>query len=579
MSKNRRLLLILGALIAAPTMGACASSDGTHADSADTSTDDDASVDSAALDGPGDSSVEADGGPGADTAALDGATDGCPDDMHLDGSGECAEDICVQGVSTCSTPSTVRLCNEDGSAFTESECAGVEICELGSCVEPVCTPGSEGGCEDGRVLVCNSIGTDWTKALCPNGQACQDNGCQAVQPNVLLLVDTSSSMNWRPDGTEVDACVGAGCPPWTYPQCDDPAAPETRLGRVKQALTKLIASEEAASVRFGLQRFPQHPFTALAPDCEGGWWSGSPQVAGDDDFHALSKPFLVQTLPEIILSPFPAEGDTDLAALGSWFDFTEELASTGAACGSNDQCGGDPCIDGTCHEYTDPELAGIGLTPLGKSLFYAGEYLRHFVVVEGRSCGTDGDCGAASYTCVEGKCHDPFRQCRPTVVIAFTDGDETEHRYTDDFFHPRVQAKRLHYGLGCEFDADCNDGATCVDYSCRPPSGAVDEAQNVCDANDVPCSEDGDCDGFACKPAKLTFADPAGEDRLTDAAGNPVAVTVHVVDASNVPGANNLVAHYGGGKHFSVDLADPDALFDAFATLVGDAKAATICGD
>ncbi len=317
----------------------------------------------------------------------------------------------------------------------------------------------------------------------------------------------------------------------------------------------------------------------MAPDCEGGWWSGSPQLTGDDDFHALSKPFLVQSLPEILLSPFASQGTTDLEALGRWFDFEEELSSTGASCGSNSDCGADPCIDGTCHEYTNPELQGIGLTPLGKSLFYAGEYLRHFVVVEGRGCATDADCASANYRCTEGKCRDPLRTCRPTVIIAFTDGDETEHRYIDDFFHPRVQAKRLHYGLGCELDGDCRAGATCVDFSCRPPAGAVDETQSVCDANDLPCAENADCDGFACNPGRLAFADPAGEDHLTDAAGNPLSVTVHVVDASNVPGANNLVAAYGGGTHVSVDLADADALFQAFVTLVGDAKAATVCGD
>ena len=176
-------------------------------------------------------------------------------------------------------------------------------------------------------------------------------------------------------------------------------------------------------------------------------------------------------------------------------------------------------------------------------------------------------------------CHDQFGHCRPNVIVAFTDGQETENFYTDDFFHPRVQAKRPHYGLGCEGDDDCAAEATCEEGVCRPPEGLIDETQLVCDADDVPCTDNSECGGFRCLPARLDFVDPAGEDHITDVAGNIISLTIHVVDASNVPEANNLVAAYGGGQHFSVDLDDPDEIVATFEELFGDTKVSSLYVD
>ena len=41
-------------------------------------------------------------------------------------------------------------------------------------------------------------------------------------------------------------CVGAGCPEWSWPACDDATAPATRIARVKVALQRLFESDEAA---------------------------------------------------------------------------------------------------------------------------------------------------------------------------------------------------------------------------------------------------------------------------------------------------------------------------------------------
>lgn len=516
-----------------------------------------------------------------DTAGGAGEVDGegcdCPDDEHCLADGLCEEDICVKGRSTCETTTSIKVCSEGGASFEVIDCPAGQICSVGTCVEQICTPGEAQGCEDGQVLLCDSLGSAWYAAPCPSGQWCWDGQCRTILPNLLLLVDTSSSMNWTPTGIQPDDCVGAQCPPWSYPGCDDPNDPKTRLGKVKKAMTAILDSESAADVRIALQRFPQDVYTVFPPDCDGGYWSGNSKLSNDEDFHSLSKTWLQQRLGEIILQPFPAAGETDLGQLERWFDFTESLAETSATCSENEDCDYTPCLNSHCMAYTNPEVWGMGLTPLGKSLFYAGEYLRHFVLVEGKPCETDADCGSASYSCQEGTCRDPAYNCRPTVIIAFTDGEETEYFYTEHFFHPRVQAKRLHYGLACESDADCGAGATCVDTICRPPAGAVDEDELVCDSNDVPCVDDDDCPAFRCRPAKIDNIDPAGADHLTDLEGGFISLTIHVVDASNVPGANQLIAAYGGGQHFSVDLEDPEVLYDTFQILLGDAKNAAIC--
>ena len=515
-----------------------------------------------------------DGGPGGDPTGCE-----CVWNQHCTEDGLCAEDVCVKGASTCATPTTVQVCADDGASKTEVPCDAGEICEGGECTEPLCTPDEQVGCEDGKVLVCNSIGTGTFATVCPNGQGCVAGACQVIQPNVLLLVDTSSSMNWTPSGNSDNPCPGQSCTPWLYPNCDDPAAPKRRLGLVKQALTELVNTESVGGVRLALQRFPQRAYTANAPKCDGGYWTQLLQLEGDDDFHSLSKPFLAQTLWQTVVHPFAEAGDTDVDALAQWFDFEEALADTSTPCADNAECGGTPCLGGHCQVYVNPELWGFGLTPLGKTLFYAGEYYRHFVLVEGKACEADADCGSAAYHCEEGACHDPFRECRPNVVIAFTDGEESEHFYTNDFFHPRVQAKRLHYGLGCESDADCAGGATCEDWVCRPPPGEVDEAGLICDGGGTPCQTNSDCKAFRCLPAQLDFADAGGADHLEDAAGNVISLDVHVVDASHIEGANTYIAAYGGGEHFPVDLDDPGVLLETFQTLLGDAKDATVCGE
>ena len=365
---------------------------------------------------------------------------------------------------------------------------------------PICVANEKSGCDGVLLKICNSIGTGYYTAPCQGGTVCKNGACVAIEANILLMVDTSGSMNWI-GSKNPKTCFGGNCPPWVFPDCDSPDDPKTRLGKVKKAITAVIQSESADNLRLALQRFPQRPFTedwliSPAPSCEGGYWEYTPGIVMTGDNNQKAPPlggWFSSSIDEILPFPFVSAGETDLKVLAEWFDFVESASATQGSCFDSAQCAGGPCMNGQCHFFINPELRAVGATPIGKSLFYAGEYLRHFVLVEGKPCQDTVDCGSPHHTCVEGKCHDPYHDCRPTVIIAFTDGDETENVHINDFFHPRVQAKRLHFGLGCQTPEDCLAGATCDAGLCQPPEGTIEEEALVCESAGVPCTQKSDC--------------------------------------------------------------------------------------
>ena len=70
----------------------------------------------------------------------------------------------------------------------------------------------------------------------------------------------------------------------------------------------------------------------------------------------------------------------------------------------------------------------------------------------------------------------------------------------------------------------------------------------LCDANDLPRTVNENCtSGFRCRSAKLDFIDPGAQDHITAPNVEFISLTIHVVDASNVPEANNLIATYVWG--------------------------------
>ncbi|MFT7624940.1 MAG: hypothetical protein ACI9WU_004131 [Myxococcota bacterium] len=423
--------------------------------------------------------------------------------------------------------------------------------------EPVCDPEMPAWCLDsGQPARCASDGLSIVALPCAG--VCADGICQPVQPNVLLVVDTSLSMTEVVDKQVPPwSCVGAGCPEWIWPDCDDAAAPLTRLGRIKALLRSILDTDEARAARLALMRFAQTPRDGEEPDCARGYWRGSDTITGDDDAPVapLGGWFGVG-LDQVLAVPL-TDGMTAGDAMAPWLD--EEEAGPGS-----------------------PELRAAGGTPLGKALFYASEYLRQAVLVQGRDCEADADCASAHHSCEDGRCHDPIGHCRRHAIILLTDGGESVHPSVQDFFHPRVQAKRLQFGLGCVGDLDCLSGATCEEGVCRP---SFSPPATACEVLGTACVEAGDCAApdcagepgcpAGCGAGRVDHVEPISQ-RLTDAQGAAVAVTVHVVDASGIDGANALIAAYGGGLHRSVDLSDIDSVAALLRPLL-DLKSDALC--
>ncbi len=198
-----------------------------------------------------------------------------------------------------------------------------------------------------------------------------------------------------------------------------------------------------------LFRFPQTGGQCgVSCSCTSGGYSGDSTIKGDGNAQMVvdSSSWFWNNVNQIMCVAFPkASGEQTKAAIGKWMDNVQDAAN--------------------------PELRATGGTPIGKSLFYIGEYIRNKVVVDGKACKVDDDCGNANYACdlsackdatCQGACKDAARSCRDTIVILFTDGGETS---SNSYFGPWIQAKRMAMGLGCATDADCVGDASCQKIS------------------------------------------------------------------------------------------------------------------
>ncbi|MEC9071478.1 MAG: hypothetical protein VX938_03825, partial [Myxococcota bacterium] len=263
--------------------------------------------------------------------------------------------------------------------------------------------------------------------------------------------------------------------------------------------------------------------------------------------------------------PFTPEGGTNTQELFQWVDFHEETTPTDTPCEKGADCEDKICVDETCALHPNPELRAMGQTPLGRSLFYAGEIFRHHILVQGKVCETTEDCGSPHHTCEEGRCHDPFAACRPNAIVVFSDGQETVDINSQQFFHPRVQAKRLRYGLGCDDDGDCAGGASCEGGVCA--SSEIGLPETTCRWTGAPCESGPDCPLYACSTDPdgctdicehmgLETVDAEGHNVLRDHGGNPASVTVHVADADGESEGGGHIAAMGGGKHVEVTYGD-----------------------
>ena len=352
----------------------------------------------------------------------------------------------------------------------------------------------------------------------------------------------------------VDCLCEDGCPGAAFPHCEEDDCPRTLMGLAKKAFRALVEAPEFRTFCTSLLHFPMHQ-DPVPNSCAYGFYVANHDLmmTGDDDRHeTLAGDWFDQNLHEILAVRFPWSEDEDPGErMAPWFDNDEQVAPSEEPCETSDDCPGGFCHtlgeELRCWYHTNPELRAHGGTPLGRMLFYAGEIFRKHIHVEGRDCQSDADCANPNYTCEDGACHDPYRHCRTNMILLLTDGVDSSPQ---GFFHPLTQAKRLRYGLCCESDADCFDGASCLE-------------SGVCGDYEHTNSEDTTEPDNAESPCRLTARN-----------GEAIRVHTHVIDVSlsgSGAEANRRLADAGGGQyHYAVQL-DAETLLDQMLQVL-DAK-------
>jgi hypothetical protein len=502
----------------------------------------------------------------------------CPTPEWWCRQGTCVQTLCVPGRFGCDGTTSVTECAADGLSLSATPCPEGTACRDGGCEPVICQP-DEQRCEDQNISQCDPSGTVWYSSHCPPGQGCFGDACIAYRHNVLIVFDTSSSMTSMGALDTIPCICPAGCPAESFPACEQLACPRSKLGMAKYVFDQLFQSEPAKGVTLSLIHFPwdlqDHSggCNQLMPTPAQGWYtqemSGTDFMDGDDDSHVTAEGgWYDQGLYQILSVPFPATWQQDTLAEGRrWVNGNEEVGPTPTPCDDKADCPGgfcaaDPAQGGqkVCWFHTDPELRAIGNTPLGRTLFYAGEYFRKYIVAEGKACEKSEDCANMNYFCKDGACTDPYRKCRSNQIIVMTDGVEEPPTTTSDFFNPTVQAKRYRYGLGCQDSTDCNQPAYC--------------ASDLCGGYPFPY-------GSGSMGYWLDTTEGQGADRLFDRAGNPIQVTVSVVDMSPQGEAakqNKSIADNGGGVYFKADSGDPQGLLYQLLQML-DVKANIGCTD
>ena len=450
---------------------------------------------------------------------------------------------------TCMPPVAAGLGLLTSGGFFENDPCGVgEVCvETGpisaECRPKVCEPGFSTCASGGKVSRCDASGTLLTEETCVAGRACYSGSCEPVRHNVVLVFDTSGSMWFYLDrsysGTPFTCQANQTPCMRDFPLCDDPADPLTLLTLSKRVFSEVVDEAIGGFAQYALQRFPQVESPANPPGCMLGWYSMGERMTGDDDsIDTTASSWFGDNLSEVLAVPFPVRVTLDNSReITRWLDNVELLGATAKTCTKNDDCGprgrcGSYNGEQRCFEHDNPELRASGQTPLGKSLFYAGEYIRRFVRVDGKPCTTDASCGSSGYMCLDNQCVDPYRKCKDDFIILFTDGDESQHQAESEFFNPVVQAKRLAYGLDCASDTDCRGGAVCTAGKCLGPGQSY---------------------------ATLPEVTGAG---LTSPDGQPISIKTTTITLDGLARLNNRIAYAGGGVNVDVSSGDPETFRD-----------------
>ncbi len=479
---------------------------------------------------------------------------GCAEGQYCETTARvCVE--CVGAKSRCGDDGDREVCDKpevdaagrlvSGGFWRPAPCQGGAVCvpegtTRASCEEVVCEAGYR-TCQGSHVLTCNAYGTEAASTVCGAGKACYQGACENIRHNVLLVFDTSGSMSDFIDPSYTDYPIpcaareqGDDRPCFeAFPACEDPAAPFTLIGLAKRVFAETVRDVIGGYSQFALQRFPQIDVGSNVPSCTWGWYRGAERMTGDDDARDTTlSTWFDAGLDEAIVVPFPSRSSlSNEDDLLEWLDFSERLGATDQPCVSHSDCDASAGRCGRyngqrrCFYHANDELRAAGETPLGKSLFYAGEYFRRRVVVDGKPCSSDASCGSVGYRCHQGACVDPYRRCRDNYIIVFTDGEESVNKEETDFFNPVVQARRLAFGLDCDTADDCRGGATCDEGMCLPAAGRL-----------LP---------------RVPSMDTGGFGALSSPDGRPISVktTVITLEGGAASHKNLRIAAAGGGTH------------------------------
>lgn len=460
-------------------------------------------------------------------------------------------------------------------------------------VKKVCVPGQT-RCEGLLQATCAPLGDGWALAPCFAGQACQDNQCRALTDNLVIVFDTSGSM-----ATKVS---GKSCASQKFPACD-PAKGCSRMDASKLVFGAVLDKIPLDRTNLALFRFPQRVGKSQATSCDAGHYLGIDKLVGDtDDLQhvAANSGWFWDSIEQILCVAFPRSAKEALGRktlIEKWLDGDEAIVKTATKCANpsgtclgDAKCGAGACCAQSCWQHkSGPELRASGGTPIGKTLFYVGEYLRHRVVVDGRACIIADDCHNPNYQCVKGYCVDPARDCRQNVVVLFTDGGENND--SSQFFAPQSSAIRMAWGLACKAHADCVGGATCVLGRCRPPQSTG----YVCFGSGAPCKPSdknpkspthcppvaGQSPSCLPEPSKSNTAAAikSADNVLRSPDGEPFAVRLHVVDISGAASLSKsfYLSAAGNGRLLTADAADPEQFFAVLQSAF-DMKDKNICG-
>lgn len=547
----------------------------------------------------GDAAVD-DGASAADTGANDaGPGDGEGNDSGDDSgndSGPSPDDATTDGASGDDadvSSEDAAGAGDDGDAATDGGDGGdgssADI-EEDTTPPKVCTFG-ETTCIGAKLGTCGPFEDGWIESNCFPGLTCSQGACVPVSNNLVIVFDTSGSMTGK-----VNSCSASG---QSWPSCD-PNQACTRMDVSKKVFTKALGKIDDKVTRMALFRFPQKLYyKTTGASCTTGYYQGQSKLSTDQAnlqaVEGASASWFWDSVAETECVEFPTSAaSTTKADMLKWLDGSEAMSAVGSCSAPTSTCTPTPgcagtCCAGTCYVHTDPELRPNGGTPIGKTLFYVGEYLRNRVVIDGKTCKVDADCDNVNYACKDGLCKDSARSCRETIVVLFTDGGESNS--ATNYFAPWVQAKRMAYGLGCQSDADCvggtnDDPIICKSGKCLPK---YDITGYYCSAGGAPClpgatsGEATFCAGTCTpdpRPTLTATAAVAKDNVLRSPDGKPFAVRVYVVDISGATDMKNSMslAISGNGKLLGADAEDPEKFLAALDS-VFDIKNAKVCGE